>query len=80
LPAPEPNTNPTVLPAVCENATTPGQATIDLTQNQAYILNGDPNLSVQYYPTLTDLENNTNQITNPASALVGDATLVDDPI
>ncbi|MBM6497765.1 hypothetical protein H9X54_000295, partial [Flavobacterium macrobrachii] len=39
-----------------------------------------PNLSVQYYPTLTDLENNTNQITNPASALVGDATLVDDPI
>ncbi|WP_396140560.1 T9SS type B sorting domain-containing protein, partial [Flavobacterium sp.] len=80
LPAPEPNTNPTVLPAVCEDSTTPGQATIDLTQNESYILNGDPNLSVQYYPTLTDLENDTNQITNPASVLVGDATLVDDPI
>ncbi|MBM6497900.1 hypothetical protein H9X54_001055, partial [Flavobacterium macrobrachii] len=80
LPAPEPNTNPNVLPAVCEDATTPGQALVDLTQNEAYILNGDPNLTVEYYPTLADLENNTNQIINPASALVGDATLVDDPI
>ncbi|NMH23789.1 hypothetical protein, partial [Flavobacterium solisilvae] len=51
LPAPEPNTNPDVLPAVCENATNSGQAIVDLTQNEAYILNGDTNLTLQYYPT-----------------------------
>jgi gliding motility-associated-like protein len=80
LPSPEPNTNPNVLPAVCENATNSGQAEVDLTQNQAYILNGDTNLTLQYYPTLEDLENNTNEILNPTAALLGDTTLVNDPI
>jgi gliding motility-associated-like protein len=80
LPVPTPNTNPQVLPAVCENAPNSGQATVDLTQNQAYIINGDPNVTLHYFPTLTDLENNTNEITNPSSALVGDTTLTDDPI
>ncbi|NMH23680.1 hypothetical protein, partial [Flavobacterium solisilvae] len=40
----------------------------------------DTNLTLQYYPTLTDLENNTNEITNPSAALVGDTTLTNDPI
>ncbi|MEZ4877988.1 MAG: choice-of-anchor L domain-containing protein [Flavobacterium sp.] len=75
LPVPEPQTNPTTLPQVCENATGSGQATVDLTTNASYIINGDPNVVLHYFPSLSDLENNTNEILTPATALVGDPSI-----
>jgi len=53
---------------VCSNS----DRLVDLTYNEAIMLNGIPsvNFVFDYYPTLTDLENNTNVITNPYSYLV----------
>ncbi|MEZ4877121.1 MAG: hypothetical protein R2805_06195 [Flavobacterium sp.] len=48
------------------NATGSGQATVDLTTNASYIINGDPNVVLHYFPSLSDLENNTNEILTPA--------------
>jgi len=75
LPVPEPQTNPTPLAAACETTTGSGQAIVDLTTNASYIINGDPNVTLQYYPSLADLENNTNAILTPATALVGDPSI-----
>jgi gliding motility-associated-like protein len=75
IPAPEPLTNPTTIPAECENATGSGQATIDITVNESYIINGDTNLELHYFYSEADLENNVNEILNPTTALVGDASI-----
>jgi large repetitive protein len=75
LPVPEPLTNPTTIAAVCENATGSGQATVNLTINASYIINSDPNVVLHYFPSLSDLENNTNEILTPATALVGDPSI-----
>ncbi|WP_177761741.1 choice-of-anchor L domain-containing protein [Flavobacterium sp. I3-2] len=48
---------------VCHN----GNKIIDLTVNEAVMLNGIPasDFSFQYYPSVSDLNDNTNVITNP---------------
>ena len=85
LPIPTPKNPSTatpelVLPKQCENALGSGVATVNLTTFQNYIINGDPNISLYYFPTQADLDNNTNQILDPTVALVGDPTLVGSPI
>lgn len=42
---------------------------VDLTDNQI-IISTDINATLRYFPTLQDLENNTNQITNPTAYTV----------
>ena len=81
LPVPTPNeTGIPVLPAQCETTTGSGVALFDLTTNAAYIINGDPNVVLHYFPTQADLDNNTSEILTPAAALVGDPALAGDPI
>ena len=75
LPIPQPKTNPTNLAAVCESVTGSGQGIVNVTTNASYIINGDPNVVLHYFPTQADLENNTNEILTPAAALVGDASI-----
>jgi gliding motility-associated-like protein len=75
LPVPTPNTTPSTLPALCEEVTGSGQAHVDLTQNATYIINNDPNVVLHYFNSMSDLEANTGEITNPANALVGDASI-----
>ncbi|HNP33388.1 MAG TPA: T9SS type A sorting domain-containing protein, partial [Flavobacterium sp.] len=43
----------------------------DLTVNAAYMTNGDPNLTFHYFATMTDAENNVNEILTPTAAIVG---------
>jgi gliding motility-associated-like protein len=59
LPIPTPRTNPPALAAKCDDVA-PGNMTeeFDLTVNEGYIANGDPNLSFHYFPTRADAENN----------------------
>ncbi|WP_235922083.1 T9SS type B sorting domain-containing protein [Flavobacterium phycosphaerae] len=80
LPIPTPNNPHTyspemVLPMQCETVAGSGVALFDLTLNQNYITNGNPNEELHYFPTHTDLENNTNEIMVPTSALVGDSSI-----
>lgn len=49
----------------CENAN--GNAFFDLTSQDAIIFNGDPNLSVTYYETQADADNDQNAITTPTN-------------
>ena len=72
LPIPTPNTNPTPLAPKCDD-TNPGDMmeVFDLTANAAYIMNGDPNLTLHYFPSQADAIANTNEILNPTTALVG---------
>ncbi len=48
---------------------------IDLTQNQTYIANNDPNLSFAYFTTQADAESNTNAIANPTAYETGTGTI-----
>jgi gliding motility-associated-like protein len=64
-----------IFPAQCETSTGSGVAQFDLTTNQGYIKNGDPNVTLHYFPSHTALENNTNEITTPTVALVGDPSI-----
>ncbi len=72
LPIPTPRTNPPALPAQCD-VNSPGDLleTFNLTLNEAYIANGDPNLSFHYYANTTDATLQQNEIITPATALVG---------
>jgi len=72
LPVPEPNTDPAPLAPQCDY-NLPGDMleTFNLTTNAAYIMNGDPSLTLHYYPSQTDAINQTNEIMTPATALVG---------
>ncbi|WP_412464645.1 choice-of-anchor L domain-containing protein [Flavobacterium mekongense] len=73
LPIPTPNTNPPSLGAQCDY-NNPGDMLeyFDLTVNAAYILNNDPNLTLEYYNSQADAINQVNPIINPSNALVGD--------
>jgi gliding motility-associated-like protein len=80
LPVPTPldpsTANPELTLGVqCENATGSGVAQFDLTTNEAYIMNGDPSVTLHYFPSQADLDNNTNEILNPATAIVGDPAI-----
>ncbi|WP_264519734.1 choice-of-anchor L domain-containing protein [Flavobacterium sp. N1994] len=74
LPIPTPNTNPPALAPKCDD-NNPGDMLeyFDLTVNESYIRNNDPNLSFHYFPTQADAENNivANEILTPTNALVG---------
>lgn len=73
LPIPTPRTtgiNP--LPAQCDvNNTGDMLETFNLTLNATIIINGDPTLTLHYYPTQADALAATNEILNPTAALVG---------
>ena len=74
LPIPtKPNAPPQTLGAKCDD-NNPGDMmeVFDLTVNAAYIINGDPNVTLHYFATQADAQNNVvaNEILTPASALV----------
>ncbi len=73
LPIPTPRTtgiNP--LPAKCDD-NLPGDMleVFDLTTNAAYIINGDPNVTLHYFATLADAAANLNELIPATAALVG---------
>ncbi|WP_170212483.1 hypothetical protein, partial [Flavobacterium aquatile] len=72
LPIPVPNTNPPALAPQCDY-NNPGDMVeiFDLTVNEAYITNGDPSLTLHYYPTQQDAIDQTNEIIPPTAASVG---------
>jgi gliding motility-associated-like protein len=74
LPIPTPRTNPPALAPKCDD-NIPGDMleVFDLTVNEGFIANGDPNLSFHYFPTEADARaNNTALEIIPATAaLVG---------
>ncbi|MEM0544058.1 T9SS type B sorting domain-containing protein, partial [Flavobacterium sp. j3] len=74
LPVPTPRTDPQPLAPKCDD-NNPGDLLelFDLTTNAAYIANGDPNVTLHYFPTQADAQNNVvaNEILNPTAALVG---------
>lgn len=78
LPVPTPNTNPQQLAAQCENALDSGVQTFDITTNAAYITNGDPNVTLHYYHSLSDATSvpPINEILNPTAALIGNPALL----
>ncbi|RKS02724.1 T9SS type B sorting domain-containing protein [Flavobacterium sp. 102] len=75
LPIPTPNTNPPSLGAKCDD-NNPGDMmeVFDLTVNAAYILNGDPNLTLHYYHSQADalVPQNEIPLSTVTAALVGD--------
>ena len=75
LPIPTPNTNPPSLGAQCDD-NNPGDMleVFDLTVNAAYILNGDPNLTLHYYHSQADalVPQNEIPLATVTAALVGD--------
>jgi len=68
LPIPTPRINPPTI-ANCD-INNDGYEIVDLTINTSYIENGDPNVSLHYYYTLSDALLNTNEILNPTVAHV----------
>jgi gliding motility-associated-like protein len=72
LPIPTPNTNPPSLGAKCDD-NNPGDMmeVFDLTVNAAYIINGDPSLTLHYYHSEADALVPQNEILTPTNALVG---------
>ena len=68
LPIPTPRTDPPII-SVCD-ANNDGIELIDLTQNASYILNGETNVYLRYFNTLSDLFNTTNEILAPNDAYV----------
>ncbi|WP_298307986.1 T9SS type B sorting domain-containing protein [Flavobacterium sp.] len=78
LPIPTPNTNPQPLAAQCENALDSGVQTFDITVNSAYIINGDPNVTLHYYHSLSDATSvpPINEILTPTAALIGNPSLL----
>lgn len=68
FPIPTPRTNPPTI-ANCD-INNDGYEIVDLTINTSYIENGDPNVLLHYYYTLSDALLNTNEILNPTVANV----------
>jgi len=66
LPLPTPQQDPEPLEA-CDNVLPQGTEIFDLTQNQAYIADGDPNLTFEYYPSEQDALDGTLLIANPTA-------------
>jgi gliding motility-associated-like protein len=66
-PLPNSNTDPIDL-VLCDDTNT-GDANeiFDLTQNEAYILNGETGVTATYYESLTNAENGTNTIATPTT-------------
>lgn len=47
----------------------------DLTVNSAYIINGAPFVTLHYFPTMADAEQNINEITNPTAYPYGGSNI-----
>jgi gliding motility-associated-like protein len=64
LPIPTPRTDLSNLPLVSCDINNPndGYEVFDLTTNALYIMNNDANVSLHYYPTKSDAQNNTHEI------------------
>ncbi len=78
LPIPTPNTtNIPILAPQCEDAQGSGQQFFDITVNENYILNNDPNVTPHYFHSLADATAvpPVNEILNPTLAYIGDPTL-----
>ncbi|QBZ98926.1 T9SS type B sorting domain-containing protein [Flavobacterium sangjuense] len=73
LPIPTPNRNPTPLAPKCDD-NNPGDMmeVFDLTVNEAYIANGDPNLTFHYFATRDNAVDNVSELIPATAALVGD--------
>ncbi len=72
LPIPTPVNNPPALTPQCDiNDTGDMMEVFDLTVNAAYIINGDPTLTLHYYRDLSDALVHSNEILTPTAALVG---------
>eukprot|EP01038_Epipyxis_sp_PR26KG_P018557 gene18557-26220_t len=67
LPIPTPRTNLTTMPLVkCDDVNpNDGYEIFDLTIHEAYIMNGDINVSLHYFPSQLDAINNTAEIMLP---------------
>jgi gliding motility-associated-like protein len=67
LPVPTPNTDLSLLGLEKCDDTNPaandGYEVFDLTTNATYIINGDPNVTLHYYPSYNDAVAGTNEIT-----------------
>jgi valyl-tRNA synthetase len=73
LPLPNPQANAPAL-EVCDNILPQGTEIFDLTLNEDYFSNGDPNLTYAYYATEQDAQNQVNPIAN-AAAYEGSGTV-----
>jgi gliding motility-associated-like protein len=73
LPIPVPNLNGIrpLTPQCDVNNTGDMLEIFDLTVNASNIINGDPTLTLHYYPTQTDAMDDTNEILFPSAVLVG---------
>lgn len=71
LPIPAPNTNPPALVPKCDETNGQMLANFDLTVNAAYIINGDPSLTLHYFRDFADAQFNSNEIVTPTNALIG---------
>ncbi|QBZ98742.1 T9SS type B sorting domain-containing protein [Flavobacterium sangjuense] len=73
LSIPTPNRNPTPLAPKCDD-NNPGDMmeVFDLTVNEAYIGNGDPNLTFHYFATRDNAVDNVSELIPATAALVGD--------
>ena len=71
VPVAPPNDPPALAPQ-CDN-NNPGDMVeiFDLTVNAAYIINGDPNVTLHYFATEAQATANTNEILTPTAASVG---------
>lgn len=67
LPNPDPMTDPSDMVLCDDTNTGDGQEAFDLTDNQAYILDGAPGLTATYHETLGDAESGTAAITDPTA-------------
>jgi gliding motility-associated-like protein len=72
LPIPTPRTDLTSLPLVkCDDVNpNDGYEIFDLTVNANYIMNGDVNVTLHYFPSYTDAVNNTSELLTPTAANV----------
>jgi gliding motility-associated-like protein len=72
LPIPTPRTNLSALPLIkCDDVNpNDGYEIFNLTTNATYIINGDINVSLHYFPTQVDAVNNTSEILTPTTANV----------
>ena len=72
LPIPTPRTDLSTMPLVkCDDVSpNDGYEIFDLTIHAAYIMNGDINVSLHYFPSYTDAVNNTSEILTPTAANV----------
>ncbi|MET0759691.1 MAG: T9SS type A sorting domain-containing protein [Flavobacterium sp.] len=71
LPLPTPNANPATLVRCDDAISSSGTELFDLTVNEPYVGNGNPNLTFEYYTTQNDAIAQINMIGTPTAYEVG---------